>query len=319
MSNQEDRSVAGLMQQVREFVNLTHRQHALIESGLNWHMVCSSMDVIEDAELAVSAYVNNEFPDDDGDKYLRVYGVLQALFVQQDALSNLCLSLRIEYVPAPELKSVREIRNDSLGHPTNRRSGPTQSFHSMSRITIRKSGFQMLSQFADRHDSEFRDIDVLGLIQIQSQSVCAALERVVASLRAEEERYRAMHRQNRLQDVFPPTIDYYFEKMSEATYGDRGKKYGAAHFDLVTGILGSLKQQLADRGILDAGTGIDDVLKQLEYPMGELRFFFKEEGQRSLTDKAAYIFVYYVHRKFEELAQMAREVDEETDASPSTT
>jgi hypothetical protein len=47
------------------------------------------MDIINDAESAMGAYLEHEFPSDTGERYLRIYGVMQALFLQQDALVDL--------------------------------------------------------------------------------------------------------------------------------------------------------------------------------------------------------------------------------------
>jgi hypothetical protein len=43
------------------------------------------MDVIDDVDSALQAYLDKDFPEETGEKYLRVYGVMQAMFLQQDA------------------------------------------------------------------------------------------------------------------------------------------------------------------------------------------------------------------------------------------
>jgi hypothetical protein len=66
-----------------------------------------------------------------------VYGVLQVLYVQQDATRTIatCSGLSLEF--PKELADIREVRNDSLGHPTGRGAF-------ISRSTLSPDGFQFL-------------------------------------------------------------------------------------------------------------------------------------------------------------------------------
>ncbi|PKP61439.1 hypothetical protein CVT91_03255 [Candidatus Atribacteria bacterium HGW-Atribacteria-1] len=83
------------LQEIRGFVNKPRKQFNLLKNHKFWNQLCSSLDVIEDSDLAIDAYLNREFSKDDGEKYLRLYGLLQALFLQQDAVANLCESLKL--------------------------------------------------------------------------------------------------------------------------------------------------------------------------------------------------------------------------------
>lgn len=90
----------------------------------DWSIVCVAFDCFEDTQEAINQYIDSSFPSSYGGKYLYIYGLLQALFVQQDALKaiykillNKDLNIDNNY---PELKKIRNIRNDSVGHPTGR-------------------------------------------------------------------------------------------------------------------------------------------------------------------------------------------------------
>src|SRR5208337_431918 len=65
-----------------------------------WHQLWAAMDVIDDVDAAMTAYLENEFPDDIGEKYLRIYGALQGLFIQQDALLDLIKAIH----PAKDIR-----------------------------------------------------------------------------------------------------------------------------------------------------------------------------------------------------------------------
>jgi hypothetical protein len=54
--------------------------------------------------------------------YLKIYGLLQALFVQQDAFKHLyesSFSSNFDFKNYPELINIRNIRNKTIGHPSN--------------------------------------------------------------------------------------------------------------------------------------------------------------------------------------------------------
>src|SRR5687767_1869174 len=115
-------SVEAAEQRIRDIVNDPRRRQSLVQDRQRWLRLCSAMDVIGDTQMAVRAYLDEPLKDREsaGWSYLVVYGVLQVLYVQQDAAMTLasCLNLTLEW--PDELEPIRETRNDSIGHPTGR-------------------------------------------------------------------------------------------------------------------------------------------------------------------------------------------------------
>ncbi len=110
---------------IRDLINTPRKQYLLMKQMNLWSQLCSCLDVIGDTELAIAAYIHKEFSQNTGANYLAVYGLLQTLFLQQDALFHLCEALGIgdprdNY---PRLKEIREDRNASVGHPTKLKRG----------------------------------------------------------------------------------------------------------------------------------------------------------------------------------------------------
>lgn len=113
----------------------------------DWGFICSSMDIINDSLLGIEHFCKYGVDgptkyDDFGEKYIRLYGVLNATYIQQQALLNLH---RIANVPnlreiegqVANLK-VREVRNKLGAHSVdyaNREAGHTESFVPV-RITL---------------------------------------------------------------------------------------------------------------------------------------------------------------------------------------
>ena len=112
-----------LIDEIRDFINSPRKQYELLSDSFFWNMLCASMDTIEDSQLAIESY--EKLPSFDGftGGYLYIYGLLQALYLQQNTVNHLSQSLfkkRIDFKNHyPELFKIREMRNDTIGHPTN--------------------------------------------------------------------------------------------------------------------------------------------------------------------------------------------------------
>jgi hypothetical protein len=137
--------VLELESQIRDFVNAPRRQATIFKDKVAWGMLCSSLDVIGDIEVAVEAYLKDadghqgEAKNADqlaemGNLYITIYGILQVLFVQQDAVKHLAESLGLNYDQDPVLKDIRETRNQpSVIRPSEakgRRSTSSRGIHS---------------------------------------------------------------------------------------------------------------------------------------------------------------------------------------------
>ncbi len=177
------------------------------------------MDVIDDIDLALDAYLVADFPADNGEKYLRVYGVLQALFVQQDALRHLVrvIGPAVPVELSDVLREIRELRSASIGHPTEFKRKGEVSVHAISRITLGKDGFQMLS-FDEARGTSFRNVPVRALIEKQRKEAIRILLEVVKHLQEEDRTHKEQFRETKLRNCFNQVL-YAFER-SLKTLGD---------------------------------------------------------------------------------------------------
>src|SRR6266849_3123325 len=108
-------TIRELSRWIRDYGHDARHLPRLIADKFIWHQLWTAMDVIDDVDLAVTAYLDNEFPDEIGERYLRVYGALQGLFIQQDALLDLIRAIH----PSKDirltdvLKDIRDTRSAS--------------------------------------------------------------------------------------------------------------------------------------------------------------------------------------------------------------
>lgn len=116
-----------LINKIYAHVNCVDEAHYLIKDIPTLDKIVCALRTLEDAALAVEYYLSNEYPNDFRGKYLFTYGLLQALFLQEDAansLSKVLCKTKIDFKSLyPEAFKIREIRNDIIGHPTNRDNG----------------------------------------------------------------------------------------------------------------------------------------------------------------------------------------------------
>jgi len=95
--------------------------------------VKSSVYLIQDTRQTIEFYNNfdlnkcklGNWLEEKAHLYLMIYGFLQALVLQQDALINICIAFKVstkkQILDNDAFKEIREVRNSSIGHPANRR------------------------------------------------------------------------------------------------------------------------------------------------------------------------------------------------------
>jgi tetratricopeptide (TPR) repeat protein len=305
-----------LEQQIRDFINNPRKRHALMQDTAAWNMLCSCLDTVGDTELAISAYEQSSKPPTVAATYLLVYGILQALFIQQDAVENLCQALVIDYAPDRLLKEIRDVRNDSTGHPTKRGAGKGQAYNFIGRSSLTKEGFDLMTTYPDERRPLFRHVSIESIIKDQRGLVQKALTEVLKRLKAEEANHRARYRDQRLEDVFPPTLGYYFEKIGGAIDRSEHGDFGTIHIKLVAEVVNAFKERMKERGILQAYDSVVDLIGLIEYPIQELTMYFSGSNGSTLNAKGAHIFAFFVYKHIEELKSMAKEIDEDYNSEP---
>ncbi len=308
-----------LVHTIRHYINKPIKQHSLLRNSDLWNQLCSSMDVVEDTDLAIESYANREFEEKTGPLYLAVYGLLQALFLQQDAAKHLNQALGfgdINFSNFTELKAIRDIRNDAIGHPTKREHRTPVSYHYISRATLSYTGFQLLSFYSDG-SHKFKDIDISKCIADQNSGVRSILRSIINRLRKEEVTHKEKFKDKKLEDVFPKTLHYYFEKIYESISNPKSNPpdFGLSHLNLVRKAIKDFQKTVAKRDIdWETYPGIKDTCEEIDYPFSKLEDFFrslKEGKPTNINEKDARIFWRDARQHFDEFIQIVRGIDEE--------
>ena len=188
-------SLGKRVSEIQEVVN--SRQSKLQKKNAG-HMLQSCIRAIRTTEYALEGYLS-EVPDSSktvdtsgslsiGKTYLYIYGALQALYVQQDAVKNLCRALGVDY-PEYSVKKIREIRNDAVGHPTDRNYGKEFHFILDSPTTDRIDFLTSYPGIANERGSigffRLKFVNIPHLIETQKNNFIEVLDDVIEKLKVD--------------------------------------------------------------------------------------------------------------------------------------
>lgn len=149
----------------------------------NFKKAFVSLDLIDDSQSAIDEFINLDENILPGRTTLYIYGVLQSLYCQQDGIYHLYKLIVDNSIKMGELfeqfqldPKHREIRNDIVGHPTDRYNGKELYYlakGSNTKYTFTYAGFkQNLEKF------RVQDVDLRKLITEQEIFVTELLNAV---------------------------------------------------------------------------------------------------------------------------------------------
>lgn len=296
-----------LTDSVRDHINTHRYQSVLLDDSKTWNQICSSLDVIGDSLYAVESYDAKEFPEDVGLKYIYTYGILQALFLMQDALRHLSEAFDISYELTGALKEIRNIRNASIGHPTKQDQKGERYYNYISRISMAKSGFDLMRSFGDRENSFVR-VDLANACTDQLQGVIDAYRNIVEKLEEIDRMHKEKFKCNPLADIFHSAMGYFFEKISQGihshSYGDR--EFGHRHVGLLKDTYEKFKAAMVERNELNEYTEFD--LNEYFHALGRLDEYLSG-SDTSMEEADARIYLTYLRHEHEHFVAIAKEID----------
>ena len=300
------------MSTIRDLINSPRKQHTLFQDSILWAMLCSCMDTVEDTEEALESFLKiNTDSSDKGRHYLRIYGALQALIVQQEAVKNLHEALGIQYIEDSSLEEIRHIRIDAAGHPTNR--GKKKAFNFINRATLSSQSFQLITYYRTNSgngklDSKRENINVPDLIAAQKNVFVDVLNNIIETLREEEVEHRRKFMGKKLIGAFQDTR-YPFQKVMEATLSidsPHAESVGA-HVDQILKSIEMFKAGLKERD--EPEDNIEHIYENLDYALQHIKAYFHNNNETHICRKDAYIFADFAKRELKELQKIAKEID----------
>ena len=183
---------------------------------------CAAVDVLEDAELAITHYLGNESSGEPGLDYLRTYGVLQAAFLQLHAAKILreTLGLPSSKLPKP-MDDLRVLRNRATGHPVDTpEKGRPASI--IARYAMSSGSLEVLQIKADgTRDSS--SVDLRVMLKAHSEALHSWMRELVDELqRREEERRMDIAAHGPVSGLMHRSWNYMLQKIHEASLAPDG-------------------------------------------------------------------------------------------------
>src|SRR5512138_3415632 len=149
-----------------------------------YNQLCASLETLRQTESAIEAFARFEGEVGSGGHFLALYGVLQALVLQQDAVCHMQEALgdaSKSVIANRQLQNVRSIRNWSVGHPTKGDRRDSLSRHKIRRARLGQ-GFELVSAFDDGRQ-QYSYVSIADLVRTQKLALGRLLRKMILVLR----------------------------------------------------------------------------------------------------------------------------------------
>ena len=270
------------MNRIRNLINMPRRQNDLMQDLFMWHMLCESMDTIEETEQVLEDFVKEDADDSDtGIGISSAFNTLDYLVAQQSAVEELYEALTIPYSKDSSLEKIRQTCIEAMEEVTD--IGKAKLINS---------------------------VDIPELIAVQRSILRKSLNNVIKTLTKEELYHRKKFEGKRLSSAFG-FITYPFEKIFDAIFSENSPHalLVDAHVDQILGSVDEFKAGLEEREEPD--DNISDIYENLDYSLRHIKAYFHKKKETHLHKKDVYIFAYFARRQVRELEYIASEKDDE--------
>jgi len=229
------------MERIRDYLgNRGYRPHGL--TRFSHASAFAAADVFEDAGLAIDAFKLDFSQKDIGCQYLRIYGVLQAAYLQQDALRNLHEACGLGSLTLPdEMKRLREARNSAAGHPAPRSNGQIATL--LVRCSL--SGRNItLHRYLREGGVTSETIDFPGILENHNIEASRILDSIAAHLDLKDREARiAIIKKGYVVELLSDTWSYLLGKCHEASFSTNVNSVAAS---LAMAVIPSLQNMISN-------------------------------------------------------------------------
>ncbi|KKP37306.1 hypothetical protein A2483_00030 [Candidatus Peregrinibacteria bacterium RIFOXYC2_FULL_33_13] len=153
-----------------------------------WNLLCCSMDTFQDTALALRYYETiNLHWKKVGKNILIFYGILQAIFLQQDAVKNLhkiFLNEKLEIHKMPNLNKIRNFRNKFTGHPLECKQDKTIYRSIIAPMTLSNHKNIILGSWDDTNKKAgYETIDFKEIYKEYKQETKSILKKIIETMK----------------------------------------------------------------------------------------------------------------------------------------
>lgn len=280
-----------------------------IPNELKYNQTFTSIDLIEDSQIAIEEFESAESLGKQGRSTLLIYGLLQSLFLQQDGLYHLYKCVVDENIKQTDFfdtfsfdKDIREVRNDIAGHPTNRKNS---EFYFIAKGPISKDRFTYAG-----YTPTFRtvEVDLKTFIIKQLELARIVLQKVQANISKKIEMKKGEYKNKSLKEMIVGA-----DRNIQLIY--RGIRDDGRNFQGEWGISGlksaidEIRKELNTRYNQNLPTGISESFRLIDYIIHRFNQWWNDKTLLGNND--AEIFLDSLENQLKELEEMLIEIDED--------
>lgn len=184
----------------------------LTKDTIKFNKCYASLDILEDSEQAIDYYKNTDFEIDNyGQKYLFIYGLFEAFYIQEQAIRCVIEIANINNdnvkIELGKLGNIKELRNDIAGHPAFRDRKNYSTYLSQpallkEEIKYRKSdGIESIT------------INITEEINTQEKCILDILSKILEQLIEIEKEHYLKFKEEKLNEIFEKNYLYPREKI----------------------------------------------------------------------------------------------------------
>lgn len=310
--------ISEITDQIRDiFNNSTIKQTQVYSNKQDWYQFCAGLDAIRDTCLAIENFQKDSTNLYTKHPYLATYGLFQALFIQQDAVNFLKKSIfgkkcginwREEY---PELFKIRQIRNETVGHPIEKKNNYKNNeitYCFITRISLCKEGFSYALCSMDSN-TEHKTIKFADIISQQDQHLGKELKTVMEKIQEDEKKHKEKFKNEKLSSLLKKTSLYQIDRIYDI---QSNNLLDWDIFNYYHELYKQIRKGLEDRyGNIDESLRIEGtkpVIRKLDIVFSKIETFQETGNYENLKVEA---YIESLEDQWNELGDHLVEVDQE--------
>ncbi len=169
---------------------LSHVQQCLkLNRKEDWNYILASEDILEDSNFAIANFLRFGISGptkygDMGEKYLRLYGILNATYLQQQAVFNL-----FKFFQCPDIKSKKKVidalevvsvRHKLAAHSANYEDKESQEMHVFVPVRMELNDFEC--SYFNHHNDSYTTVNLTDALEKHLELMCSTYLEVVKKM-----------------------------------------------------------------------------------------------------------------------------------------
>lgn len=297
--------IFSVIEHIRNLLSEPFIFNELTKDTIKFNKCYASLDLLEDSEQAIEYYKNTDFEIDNyGQKYLFIYGLFEAFYIQERAIRCVIeiANINNDYVKIEleKLGNIKELRNDIAGHPAFRDRKNYSTYLSQPSL------FKEEIKYRKSNETESITINITKKITIQEECILKILNKILEKILEIEKEHYLNFQEEKLYKLFETQYLYPREKI-----------FNENDFDFA---LAKLKKIINDfKILLNKRYSNWEKLNTISYMIKDIDIifeYFDKNKEVIITDieVRALIkknFIENLVHKFDELEKISQEIDDE--------